>query len=58
MQPSVIGTTSGNALVHQLVLSHRMLRTLGNEKETEAEIRLHYAGPLAFANDLDCFPVN
>jgi ribonuclease BN (tRNA processing enzyme) len=58
MPPSVIGTTAGNAHVHQLVLSHRMLRTLGNEKETEAEIRLHYAGPLAFANDLDCFPVN
>jgi ribonuclease BN (tRNA processing enzyme) len=57
MPPSVIGTTAGNAHVKQLVLSHRMLRTLGKEKETEAEIRRHYSGPLAFANDLDCFPV-
>jgi ribonuclease BN (tRNA processing enzyme) len=58
MPPSVIGATAGNAHIHQLVLSHRMLRTLGKEKETEAAIRLHYAGPLYFANDLDCFPVN
>jgi ribonuclease BN (tRNA processing enzyme) len=59
MPPSVIGTTAGNAHVKQLVLSHRMLRTLGKEKETEtqAEIRRRYAGTIAFANDLDCFPV-
>lgn len=55
MPPSVIGITAGNAHVKQLVLSHRMLRTLGKEKETEEEIRRHYAGLLAFANDLDCF---
>ncbi len=57
MPPSVIGEIAGNAHVKQLVLSHRMLRTLGKEKQTEAEIRLHYSGPIAFANDLDCFPV-
>jgi ribonuclease BN (tRNA processing enzyme) len=57
MPPSVIGATAGNAHVHQLILSHRMLRTLGREQETESQIRLHYAGPLAFANDLDCFQV-
>ena len=57
MPPSVIGTTAGNAQVKQLVLSHRMLRTLGKEEETQAQIRLHYAGPLAFANDMDCFQV-
>jgi ribonuclease BN (tRNA processing enzyme) len=57
MPPSVIGVTAANAHVKQLVLSHRMLRTLGKEKETQAEIRLRYSGPLAFANDLDCFPV-
>ena len=55
MPPSVIGATAANAHVRQLVLSHRMLRTLGKEKQTEAEIRLRYAGPVAFANDLDCF---
>jgi ribonuclease BN (tRNA processing enzyme) len=57
MPPSVIGAIAANAHVRQLVLSHRMLRTLGNEKETEAEIRRHFSGPIAFANDLDCFPV-
>jgi ribonuclease BN (tRNA processing enzyme) len=57
MPPSVIGTTAGNAHVHQLVLSHRMLRTLGKEHDTESQIRQHYPGPLAFANDLDCFPM-
>ena len=57
MPPSVIGTTAANAHVRQLVLSHRMLRTLGKEVETEAEIRKRYAGPILWANDLDCFPV-
>src|SRR5271163_1636518 len=57
MPPSVIGTIAANAHVKQLVLSHRMLRTLGKEKEAEAEIRRRYSGPIAFANDLDCFPV-
>lgn len=57
MPPSVIGTTAANAHVKELVLSHRMLRTLGKEGETEAEIRKRYAGPVLWANDLDCFPV-
>jgi ribonuclease BN (tRNA processing enzyme) len=57
MPPSVIGTTAANAHVKQLVLSHRMLRTLGNENATESEIKRRYSGPIAFANDLDCFPV-
>lgn len=57
MPPSVIGMTAANAHVKQLVLSHRMLRTLGKETETQAEIKKHYSGPVVFANDLDCFPV-
>jgi len=57
MPPSVIGTIAADAHVKQLVLSHRMLRTLGHENETEAEIRRRYSGHIAFANDLDCFPV-
>jgi hypothetical protein len=32
-----------------------MLRTLGKEEETLAAIRQRYAGPVQFANDLDCF---
>ncbi|HTZ90294.1 MAG TPA: MBL fold metallo-hydrolase [Alloacidobacterium sp.] len=57
MPPSVIGTIAGNAHVKELVLSHRMLRTLGKETQTQAEIKRHYSGPILFANDLDCFPV-
>lgn len=57
MPPSVIGTTAANAHVRELVLSHRMLRTLGKERETLIEIQKRYAGPVLFANDLDCFPV-
>ena len=57
MPPSVIGATAGKAGVKQLVLSHRMMRTLGKEDATRAEIRRNYAGPMAFANDLDCFAV-
>jgi len=57
MPPSVIGQIAADAKVKNLVLSHRMLRTLGKEDQTQAEIRKHYSGPLTFANDLDCFPV-
>jgi ribonuclease BN (tRNA processing enzyme) len=57
MPPSVIGMTAANAHVKQLVLSHRMLRTLGKENETQAEIRGRFSGPILFANDLDCFPI-
>lgn len=55
MPPSVIGQIAADAHVKRLVLSHRMLRTLGKEAETQAEIRKRYAGRLDFANDLDCF---
>jgi len=57
MPPSVIGQIASDAHVKNLVLSHRMLRTLGKEDQTQSEIRERYAGPLHFANDLDCFPV-
>ncbi len=57
MPPSVIGTIAANAHVKQLVLSHRMLRTLGKENETQAEIKRRFSGPILFANDLDCFPI-
>jgi ribonuclease BN (tRNA processing enzyme) len=57
MPPSVIGTIAADAHVKQLVLSHRMLRTLGKEDETRAEIKRRYSGPIVFANDLDCFPL-
>jgi len=57
MPPSVIGQIAAGARVQHLVLSHRMLRTLGKEEQTRTEIRKRYSGPLQFADDLDCFPV-
>ncbi len=55
MPPSVIGRIAREANVKQLVLTHRMRRTLGREDETLEQIRRQYAGPAVFANDLDCF---
>ena len=55
MPPSVIGAIAADAKVKQLVLSHRMLRTLGHETESTTEIREHYQGPLHFAEDGQCF---
>ena len=57
MPPSVIGRIAGSAGVGQLVVSHRMQRTLGREAATERAIRASYSGPVAFADDLDCFAV-
>jgi len=57
MPPSVIGQIASDAKVKWLVLSHRMMRTLGKEEQTQAEIKKRYSGPVTFANDLDCFPV-
>ncbi len=57
MPPSVIGEIAAEARVRQLVLSHRMKRTLGREAESKREIRKHYTGPLAFAEDGQCFKV-
>ena len=55
MPPSVIGRIAATAGVRQLILSHRMLRTLGRESETRAVIARVYSGPVTFADDLDCF---
>jgi ribonuclease BN (tRNA processing enzyme) len=55
MPPSVIGRIARTAGVGRVVLSHRMLRTLGREVETRAVIARVYPGPVAFAEDLDCF---
>jgi ribonuclease BN (tRNA processing enzyme) len=57
MPPSVIGQIAGDAHVKHLILSHRMLRTLGKENQTQSEIKKRFSGPVDFANDLDCFPV-
>lgn len=57
MPPSVIGRIAATAKVKRVVLSHRMLRTLGRETETLAAITHHYSGTTEFANDLDCYPL-
>ena len=55
MPPSVIGMAASNAKVKQLVLSHRMQRTLGHEEQTKRIIQHKFKGSVRFANDLDCF---
>lgn len=55
MPPSAIGEIARDAKVGRLILSHRMLRSLGNEAETKAAITVSYSGPVTFADDLDCF---
>ena len=55
MPPSVIGQIAAKARVKQLVLSHRMNRTLGQEQISTAQIRQQYNGPMHFADDLQCF---
>jgi ribonuclease BN (tRNA processing enzyme) len=55
MPPSVIGQIAAKARVKQLVLSHRMNRTLGQEQISTAQIRQQYNGPMQFADDLQCF---
>jgi ribonuclease BN (tRNA processing enzyme) len=57
MPPSVIGQIASEAHVKSLVLSHRMLRTLGKENQSLAEIRKHYSGPVSFSDDLSCYPL-
>lgn len=55
MPPSVIAKIAQQAKVKHLILSHRMHRTLGYEKQTLDLIRKEYSSPVHFADDLDCF---
>jgi len=55
MPPSAIGRIAAAAKARQLVLSHRMTRTIGKEEETRAAIAREYKGPLSFADDLTCY---
>ena len=58
MPPSEIGRIAAKAAVKRLVLSHRMKRTLGKEKESLSIISESYKGTVVFANDLQCFKIN
>ena len=57
MTPIIIGQIAKKAKVKQLVLSHRMLRTLGREQETLTEIEKNYKGSTRFANDLSVYKI-
>lgn len=57
MTPKTIGKIAAEARPKILVLSHRMLRTLGKEAETKKEIRRAYKGVIKFANDKSVYRV-
>jgi ribonuclease BN (tRNA processing enzyme) len=57
MTPDVIGKIAAKAKPKKLVLSHRMLRTLGQEKETKREIRKSFKGIVKFANDKSYYKI-
>lgn len=57
MTPNIIGQIAKKAQVKKLILSHRMRRTLGKEKETKREIRKYYQGSLKFANDKSYYKI-
>ncbi len=53
--PGQIGRIAAKADVRVLILSHRMIRTLGRESQSRAVIEAAYTGPVIFANDLECW---
>ena len=57
MRPSQIGKIAQQSQVKQLILSHRMKRTLGKEQQTKKIIEQYYSGPIFFADDLAFFPL-
>ena len=60
MPPSEIGKIAAAAKPGQLLVTHRMSRTLrsGSEDATSQEVRRSYTGPITFANDMDCFEIS
>ena len=57
MTPKTIGEIAKTVQPKKLILSHRMLRTLGKEKETQREIVKYYKGIIKFANDKSYYKV-
>lgn len=55
MRPTAIAQLARSANVRQVVLAHRGRETRGREDETLGNMRRQYEGPIALANDLDCF---
>jgi len=57
MTPDIIGQIAEKSQPKRVILSHRMLRTLGKEKETLKEIHKYYKGSVKFANDKSYYKV-
>ncbi len=57
MKPSEMGEIANKANAKSVVISHRMLRTLGHEPETKQLMEKNYCGLINFADDLDIFPI-
>ena len=55
LTPSQIGRIAAAAGVRMVILGHRMNRTQGRESQTREAVEAHYAGPLIFADDLECW---
>jgi len=51
MTPSIIADVAYRAHVKKVVLTHRMRRTIGEEKESRKIIQKKYKGPVLFADD-------
>ena len=51
MRPDVIGKLAQKGAVKQVLLTHRMKRTEGKERQTLQVIRGYYKGEVRFAND-------
>lgn len=58
MTPITIGEIAQQSKAKRVIISHRMLRTLGRETETLKEIRKNYKGDVFFADDKDTFVVD
>jgi len=57
MTPKTIRQIAQKAQAKKVVLSHRMLRTLGKERDTKKEIRKSYKGSVRFANDKSYYKI-
>lgn len=55
MIPDTIGKIAAKAKSKRVILSHRMRRTLGKERQTRFEISKFYKGPVVFADDGSSF---
>jgi len=55
MKPSTIGRIAAQAKVGKVILSHRMTRTVGQERQSLDYISRYYKGVVILAEDLQCF---